>query len=349
MKKKLPHVITPIPAPAPRAAGLSGPLEDYISLRQSLGYKSRNQSELIPLFIRFLEKHGVVSYGQVDSPMVNLWVMTRRAQVAPSSFNLEISMLRLFFDYLVDVKTARFNPFDAVLPARTPKYIPFVFTLEQLLLLFDLIRRSDTSNGAAVGQAYFTIFHTIYALGLRGGELCNLTLDDVDLSADTVFIRRTKFFKDRLLPINPRSHELLARYLRIRKKHPAASKQHAQFFFLTADGKKFSRDSLSHTFRGYVQQSGISSGRRSHPGVTFGEPRLHSLRHTFAVHRLLKWYRDGVPYINSKLPLLATYMGHVDFRYTQTYLFITEEIFRLAAQRFEKNPETRRPDPPGRR
>jgi len=315
---------------------LMEPLDDYLAFRRSIGFKYKSDGEFLFLFVRWLHGVGVGTYEHADHLIANRWVMSRRPEVAPKTFNREISNIVHFFNYLIDSEATHFNPFASVLPVREPKYMPFVFTIEQLFFFFDAIHGAATRSTVTRAQNYYPVFHTIYALGLRGSELCNLTLDDVDLDRNTILIRETKFFKDRLLPMNTRTHALLSEYLEMRKKRSFASKEHRQYFFITHAGRKFSRNVLTSTFPRYAAQARITQEKRTHPGVVFGTPRLHSLRHAFAVHRLLKWYRDGVEDINSKLPLLSTFMGHSNFTYTQVYLNITEEILKLASEKFEK-------------
>jgi len=327
---------------------ITEPLDSYIALRKSLGFKYSSQASFLRSFAGFLKSRGVTSYDQVDNSTANMWTMSRRAEVAPHTFNSEISTLGSFFNYLVDCEMAVSNPFESVSPVRVPGYVPFVFTVEQMFFLFDAIHRGHKNPHPVREQAYYHIYHTIYALGLRASELCNLTLKDVDLERDTVLIRQTKFFKDRLLPINLRTHDLLSEYLDIRKKRASHAGKESQWFFINRAGGKMSRCSLTITFQRYVSRAGISSEKRLHPNVVFGAPHLHSLRHTFAVHRLLKWYRDGTEDINSKLPQLATYMGHTHFSYTQVYLTITEEIFKLASKKYEKKYDTFDINPQGR-
>ena len=156
----------------------------------------------------------------------------------------------------------------------------------------------------------------------------SLTIDDVDLPANCLVVRNTKFFKTRLLPIGPKLASTLRVYAeiasllsgRLRRRHA---------FFLGGGGRAISRHTAERYFR--ILRDRIGLKRRD--GAYF-QPRLHDLRHTFAVHRLVAWYRSGAD-VQRLLPKLSTYLGHLGLAETQHYLSMTPELLREASRRFE--------------
>ncbi len=174
-----------------------------------------------------------------------------------------------------------------------------------------------------------TLILLLYGAGLRLGEALALTVNDVDLSASILVVRNTKFFKTRLLPIGPQLSAVLRLYadarLALLNRPPSANT-----FFLRRPGTAISRNAAERYFsmvRSYV-------GLRRQDGAYF-QPRLHDLRHTFAVHRLVAWYRQGAD-VQLLLPKLSTYLGHIGLAETQHYLTMTPDLLQEAAQRFER-------------
>ena len=159
------------------------------------------------------------------------------------------------------------------------------------------------------------VFRLLYGCGMRGGEVTHLTVADVDLVAGIVTVQEGKFHKDRLVPMAPSLTARLQKYTRtLDARNPAA------FFFPAPDGGPYSNQTVYGIFRRLLRECGIPHGGRGKG------PRLHDLRHGFAVHRLQRWYRQGAD-LGTKLPVLATYMGHRSLLSTQHYLHITPEIF----------------------
>jgi len=177
-------------------------------------------------------------------------------------------------------------------------------------------------------MTYRAIFALLYGLGLRVGEVSRLVCGDVDLERDLLVIRATKFAKSRLVPFGPRIGAVLRDSLQARRQ---------QVRSLTADTPAFSfirnraihPNTISQTFHALVPQLSL----RIPPGTS--PPRLHDLRHSFAVGTLLRWYRAGID-PQTKLLQLSTFLGHVGPETTAVYLTITDELLREANRRFEQ-------------
>jgi site-specific recombinase XerD len=195
---------------------------------------------------------------------------------------------------------------------------------DELRRLFQVID-ADQRNWSLEPATMHVIILLLYGAGLRLREATNLTCADVDLRDGVLTMRNTKFGKTRLVPVSPQLGQALARYAaRRRARHSGAP------FFTTRTGAAVKPDTLQHNFRILCNRAGI---RRT--DGTQEQPRLHDLRHTFAVHRLTSWYRQGAD-VQRLLHHLSVYLGHVHIRHTQIYLKMTPELLHAAGQQFER-------------
>jgi integrase/recombinase XerD len=168
----------------------------------------------------------------------------------------------------------------------------------------------------------------LYGTGLRVREAIALNRTDVDRVNSVITVRQTKFFKTRLVPFGRPVGEILARYAA--QPRPASAVPSAETpFFTTRAGARLNQDTFTHIFRRLCEQSGL----RRHDGARY-QPRLHDLRHTFAVHRLTSWYQQGAD-VQQLLPQLSVYLGHTNLAATQIYLSMTPELLHQASLRFE--------------
>lgn len=160
-------------------------------------------------------------------------------------------------------------------------------------------------------------------------KLYLLTLADVDMDNLVITIRQSKFYKSRLVPFNQQVKKLLKSFLQWRKEHQQP--QHAEaHLFMTPHNKPFNGDTLRRIF----QRIRLHAGIKRKDGAAF-QPRLHDLRHTFAVNRLISWYRENKN-VQQLLPILSVYMGHTYLAHTSVYLSMTDELLQQANKRFEK-------------
>jgi site-specific recombinase XerD len=173
---------------------------------------------------------------------------------------------------------------------------------------------------------FVTLIGLLYCSGIRVSEALALRLADVDLDEDLLIIRNAKFHKSRAVALQPDVKHALAAYLTARRQKSHREDPEAPFF-VNEWRRPCSYGTVVATFLDIARRAGIR-GAPNQRG-----PRLHDLRHSFAVHRLLAWYRDGGD-VQARLPLLSTYMGHVCLVSTQVYLNITAELLQEAASRF---------------
>ena len=231
------------------------------------------------------------------------------------------------------------NPVPAFPVPRLENYRPYVFSIDELRRFFDYLQQQADHSGNPFTsfrfRSRYVFYHLLYACGLRVSEGVRLTTADYSAEQRTLFIQPSKFHKDRLIPIGSRAASNLS---------PCSNCANACSGFLPRAGFSFSSPSADPIPRLrpagiFKRQCGIweSIAPRSLI-VTAPTARLilHELRRAFAVHRLMRWYREQVD-VDAKLPLLATYMGHGRFEYTKTYLTLTRQLLSEAGHRFARS------------
>jgi site-specific recombinase XerD len=252
--------------------------------------------------------------------------LASRPRSKPRSYNHLLGVLRRFFAWLAMQDLVTTTPVNADPRRNTGQRIPYIFDLTQARHLLETARRlPDRPKGPHRGLIYETVFALLYGLGLRVGEVARLKVGDVDLSRNVLIIRQTKFAKDRLVPFGPNMAARLQRYLA--EYFGVSSPDPVNPLFSFTQGKAVNPETISLTFHALVPKLALES----RPGVA--APRLHDLRHSFAVGTLLRWYREGID-PNSRLLHLATFLGHVDPSSTAVYLTITSELLDEASARF---------------
>jgi integrase len=172
-----------------------------------------------------------------------------------------------------------------------------------------------------------TLLLLLYGAGLRISEALVLTEEDVQADTRLLWIRQSKFFKSRWVPVGRPLAEVLARH---RQQRPVRQPDQRQAFFQTVGGSPVNRAAVERAFRVLRQAAGVQRT----DGTRY-QPRLHDLRHSFAVHRLVAWYRQGAD-VSRLLPKLSTFLGHIDLAATQHYLTLTPELSEQASRRFER-------------
>ncbi len=181
--------------------------------------------------------------------------------------------------------------------------------------------------GSLRGPTYQTLLGLLYSTGLRIGEAMALNLADFHRDDIRLYIAQGKFHKARWVPLSTSTAGTLSRYVDLRRQTRPCSPDSP--LFLNQRGRRLHHCTVDQCFHDLLKQCGIAQTSRT-------GPRLHDLRHTFAVHRLLAWYRDGKD-INARLAWLATYMGHVNIRSTQVYLHPTAELLEQVNRRFHQH------------
>jgi integrase len=314
----------------------SGPIalhaHRYLELHEGIGKDYRPNRRLLAHLDRYLEKQGIDSVQAITSTWIERWAGTARGNARTRM--LKVRMAWQFFNHLLALQVAGSNPVAPVLQAigRRPcsTFKPFIYTQEQVASILDAARKlPGNSQFPLRAETCTLIFLLLYGLGLRMGEACRLRVRDLSLAEATLFIDRTKFYKSRYVVFGPKLGNRLQQFLELRRRrHLSLGEDDPLFVALGPD--HVDQSGVNNTFRAVVDGLGI----RGLPGQK--APRPHDLRHTFAVHRLLRWYREGAD-VQSKLPALSTFMGHIDPTSTQVYLTVTAALLQEANARFHRS------------
>jgi integrase/recombinase XerD len=316
---------TPPPSPGP----LQRHVRSYVALHQSLGKKYRTHQLALLDLDRHLRAEGVRSPRIVKEAMIQRWLGTMTC--TPTVRTHKARFARRFFDHLRGIGIVRCNPMSPsrFSEARTdaPAFRPFIFSRVQVSALLARARRLPPSDSFPMrASVCHLMLAMLYSLGLRHSEARLLRVCDVDLGKKILFISETKFHKSRLVPMGAKLGECLRQYLGLRRKTFPRFRDEDSLF-ITCWRTPPCHHALMRAFRDCLRADGVSAGAGRRP------PRLHDLRHTFAVHRLLRWYREGVD-VQVRLPALATFMGHVELTSTEVYLTITLDLLQEASGRF---------------
>lgn len=312
-------------------SALARRLQDYLAFKQSLGYTSFANAHAAKDLDGYLLFRAVVSVRELNESLVANWMHAIPTQAAATK-NGKLRFARGFLDYLVRLALISDNPARRIPYLKQKAYKPYVYSLQEIHRILEAARTLQRRYpNRLTGWTMETFVLLLYACGLRLGEAVNLRIEDVDFEQETLSLWKTKFHKERLVPFSIAIGQKLKAYLvrRSQARLPAGPRDP----FFVHPGGKYSKHSMHNRFRFLLVRAGVgkSKGR--------GGPRIHDLRHTFACHRLYKWYQEGHDILN-KLPLLSTYMGHVNIENTQVYLTITQTLLREGDRRFQSGFET---------
>ncbi len=314
-----------------KAAGfhsvLAEQIEGFLAHKRAVGRRFDVEEKTLRLLDRYVADHELNHLTQITPELVEAFLISR-PRIRPRSYNHLLCTVRRLFDWLLDQGILQRSPVQSKPRRQTSPRTPFIFDLPTARQLLEMARGlPDNPRAPMRGSTYHAIFGILYGLGLRVGEACRLRVMDVDLGRRLLVIRETKFYKSRLVPFGPRMEALLRDYLLVKSPGAEDLAPDTSVFSFTARGE-IHPCTVSQTFHALVPRLKleIASG-----GST---PRLHDLRHSFAVGTLLRWYRDGID-PGAGLLRLATFLGHVDVSSTAVYLTITESLLREASRRFE--------------
>ena len=300
-------------------------LSQFVQYKRALNRKYRADAEVLRLFDRYLQSRHIADWSAIDGALIDDFLKSR-PRVSPRSYNHLLGVVHRFFAFAVLQQWIQRNPVTASPRPETGGRIPYLFDLKAARQLLVVARSlPERSMARSRGLVYETIFALLYGLGLRVGEVVRLKLADADFSRDLLFIRETKFCKSRIGPLGPNLARRLKRY--VEERHGSIAAPELPLFSFTKRGC-IHEGTVSQAFHALLPKLQLHIP----PGVS--PPRLHDLRHSFAVATLLRWYREGID-PNCRLMHLATFLGHVDPNSTAVYLTITEELLHQAAQRFQ--------------
>jgi integrase len=317
--------------PPPSRGPLLACIEAYIELHCSLGKKYKQQAQTLRDLDGFLVREGVSSPQGITSGIVERWLSSLTGSALIRMHKVRLT--KRFFTHLQSLCVLNHNPITPTLVSgRLPatSFRPFIYTGEQIVaILAEAKRLPRTPRFPLRAETCHMMIALLYGLGLRHGEARRLRVRDVNLTRQTLFICQTKFHKSRYIPFGPKLGHCLEEFLSVRRT-VLTPLQEDDPLFVTLWRRPVSPRVLSVVFPKILRCLGIAVPPGQQP------PRLHDLRHAFAVHRLLRWYREGVD-VQGRLPALSTFLGHVDPKSTQVYLTITAELLKEANDRFHRH------------
>lgn len=299
-------------------SALEQDLADYLHLRRSLGHELAEARWLLPRFVAYLDAHGT-STVTIEAALG--WAQQSLTSKPTTVGPRRMTAVRGFARYLAGIYPGTEIPPLGLMPYRQRWRQPFIYSIADIEALKAQARFSIRSPLRAA--TYETLLGLLAAGGLRIGEAIKLDRSDIDWSEGLLLIRESKFGKSRLVPLHSTAMEALTAFAELRDELEPRPIEPS--FFVSQTHKRLSYAVVSQTFRRLVDAAGVGAGALS-------APRLHDLRHTFAVRTLLRWYRTGED-VQAKIPWLSTYLGHREPASTYWYLSAAPELLSLAAAR----------------
>lgn len=292
---------------------------DYLTVRRALGYKLVDHGRLLPDFIDHLEGVGA-STVTIDAALA--WA-TKPQNVQPYRWKQRLSVVRGFARYLHALDPATEVPPSDLLAYRRRRPTPYLFSDAEVT---GLLAAAGALKHPLRAVTHRTLFGLLAATGMRVGEALRLDRTDVDLDTGRLDISNTKFNKSRVLPLHASTVAALHGYARDRDRMLPRPTQPS--LFINIRGTRLAARRVRAVFADLVDQVGLE------PRFGSGRPRIHDLRHSFAVASLLDWYRTDVD-VAVRMPLLSAYLGHASPASTYWYLQAAPELLVLAAGRLD--------------
>jgi len=300
-------------------SALAEHLDDYLRLRRGLGFQLGRHGEVLPRFVAYVEANKATT---VTVELAAAWARLPEG-IKAITVDFRISAVRGFARYLHALDPAHEIPPPGLLAAPRRRPTPYIYTPDQIAEVLRTTRRLRPPLRAVT---YRTLLGLVAATGMRSGEAFALTRSDVDLVEGMVTVRHAKFDRIRLVPLHRSVTVELGAYATTRDRlRPAPS---CDRFFVSVTGRPLRRGEAEGVFREITTAIGLRTETV--------HPRIHDLRHTFAVRTLIDGHRNGAD-ISSLLPVLSTYLGHVEPANTYWYLSAVPELMQLAAARLERH------------
>ncbi len=301
-------------------------VNQFIAYRKSLGEGFVKNSTRLNAFVRAMGQG--VALADVKPEYVSSYLAGTTPAVT-ANWHGKYSTLRGFYQYAISRGYTKTSPLPVVIPKRPQSLVPYIYNTEELRALFDACLSYQKKKCRLEPYMVRTLLLLLYGAGLRISEVISLPLADADLSQRFLTIRETKFHKSRLVPLGKQLTQILLQYVTQRQRENYSQNPDAPFF-VGRNGKAVKQRTIEYVFRLICKKADI---RRSDGGRY--QPRVHDLRHTFAVHRLTAWYKQGAD-VQRLLPVLSVYMGHVCLSSTSPYLTMTPALLEEAGRRFKR-------------
>jgi integrase/recombinase XerD len=304
---------------------LRNALTEYLDIRRALGFKLQTAGITLRQFVHFAEWEGAIC---ITTDLALRWA-TQPQGVQPAHWATRLGMVRGFAQYCRALDSRTEVPPHGLLPYRYRRQPPYIYSEQEIAQLLTAARQLHSPTGLRP-YTYATLLGLLTVTGMRLSEVLHLERDDVELTQGSLTIRQSKFGKTRWIPLHPSTQDALQQYARFRDQlwpRPPTLR-----FFLSERGTPLTVWSVQQTFVQLSRRIGLR-------GATdrFG-PRLHDLRHSFAVRTLLHWYQTGVD-VEQRMPTLSAYLGHAHVNDTFWYLSATPALLREVTRHLDTDQE----------
>jgi integrase len=298
---------------------LAAAADEYLRMRRVLGFKLYHHTWWLPDFVAFVHSQGS---STITAELAVRWAQ-QPAHGHPNWWAAKLAAIRHFARYYRAYDPRTEVPGADLLPKQKVRHPPYIYTEDEIGTLLERARRLPRPLQR---EAYSTLLGLLVVTGMRVGEALALDDPDIDWHRSLLTVRRGKFGKTRLLPLHPSTMAALHRYARVRDR--LCPHRSIPSFFVSSTGRRVILQNLQHVFLRLVRLCRIG---QHHPRT----PRLHDLRHSFAVKTIREWYSTGVE-VEPRMAALATYLGHVCPSSTYWYLTATPDLLALACGRLEQ-------------
>lgn len=307
-------------------SALGAVMAEHVALMRNRGYKYVTQSVWLSRFDRFLQLNPA-GQNETIGGMLERWTAAK----ATRNHVAECERLKRIF-----AKILRHR--DPSIPPRRPDprpqneaakqwRRPHIYTPADVRRMLDIARTYPSPRAPLRPLSVYTMLLLAYCAGLRRSELARLDLGDVDLKGGTITVRETKFFKTRILPLPDSVLAELRAYIDARRRTGASQDQQSGLFWHERLSARYTEHGVARLLVDVIRRADLKPPRGR------DGPRLHDLRHSMVVNRILEWYRAGIN-PQDRLPFLATYLGHRDINSTLVYITVTQDLLHHANERF---------------
>ena len=299
-------------------------VDEYLTARRGLGFGLETDEWFLRAFASHADRVG--HSGSVTIELAVQWARSSSRSSDPAQAARRLAIVRQFARYraLVDPAT-EVPPVGLLGRIPTRRSTPHIYTEAEMAALLQQAHCLLPRHGLRPAT-YVAYFSLLASTGLRLSEACRLTTDDADLVTGILTIHETKFRKSRLVPLHPTTTRALRRYA---DRRDACAAPRSGYFFRTEHSPRLTRTAVEATFRRLRRRLDWTAQGRTR------QPRIHDLRHSFVVRRLLRWHREGAD-VDRKILALATYLGHAKVAHTYWYCTAVPELLASTGQRFER-------------
>lgn len=307
-------------------------LEEFIAYRKGLGYKEKPLRQTLGYIDRYLVHKKM---EQLELHPSFFLKFRESLKLNPRTVNDIMSSVNSLSQYFLRMEYFNKNPLSDIPSLKEFRFIPFVFSPKQIDLLLQAVQKRIRKNKKyfLYDLAEYTAILLLVRCGLRISEPTRFLLSHFSPNEVTLYIEKTKFTKDRLIPIPKSTSSEIQKYLSLRRTLLGMDQN--PNLFICGQDKKLTRTQLYPTFNRAVKDIGLDQPKKTLADTTFGRPTPHSLRHSFAVNTLLNIKKRGIS-PQYALPILAAYMGHCSYRDTAVYLKVIDAKQRLDLLSFSR-------------